>query len=353
MNVAGIEALLADVAAVMADNAGRSDEGAIAAARRLYADEDAAGLAVVFAGDELTNFWAPWRHRPPVHRERDRAAVGAVTLVNEAREARTFEPGDLTIEHAATAAVYMNTGGGTLPARGRLVLPVEALVPGEAGTAAPGELTVLDPPIAGVRVTNDAAVIGADGWTDAEYRTALLSPDELSRAARAARFPSGALIGATRAREVATSGRAPRVHVAGMAGAITNPTQLRALRSAMRLSADPAPAENRPITIDVDLTVNDVLAPSNGTLTSIVVAALAAHVPTIPFGGRVYVDALDTVARVAFGVTARRTAAGGFEVDPEVSYVTTIAVTAPAADVVLRAAEVATIGAINVSITRV
>lgn len=352
MNSSGIQALLDDISALLAGSSGRSGDLRRALASQLYPDHDAAGLAECFTGEDLGGFWRSWRHPSGGTRQSVRCASGAVTLRAARHSGQTFEPGELTIEHATTSAEYVNITGGQLVSGGSLSVRVEALVAGEAGTAAPGTLTVLNPGVSGVNVTNESPVIGADAWTDAEYRAALLSDDALSRAARSARSTGGTLVGATRAREVSVYRTS--VYVAGPSGGITSENDLALLRRALGLDigSPPLAAKDVALTVDVDLTVDDGSAPNNTALENTVLASVSAHISAIPIGGVVYIDAIDTAARAGFGMKAN-VAGSTLSVTAEAAYVTSLAVTAPVADVVLAASEVATLGTLNVNITRV
>lgn len=84
----------------------------------------------------------------------------------------TVAIGDLVVAHEATGHTHRNITGGTIPAGGTLPLTFEAEVAGASRNAAPGELTSLVTPLAGVTVNNPAGPTqnGEDEESDASLK---------------------------------------------------------------------------------------------------------------------------------------------------------------------------------------
>lgn len=80
--------------------------------------------------------------------------------------------GDLVVAHEATGHTHRNVTGGVLAAGGTLPVTFEAEVAGSSRNAAPGELTVLVTPLAGVTCTNPAGptLNGEDEESDASLK---------------------------------------------------------------------------------------------------------------------------------------------------------------------------------------
>lgn len=353
-----IAALRAEAAEVRGNEA-RSPEMRAILAEELYPALDAAGFE---ATTEDLRWWGRWRaRREPAPAA---AARGEIVLKNTSGAAHSFAAGELVLEHGTTGARYRNLAAAELPEGSAgsprwLKVAVEAEEPGEGSTAAPDTVDTLTTPIAGVTVTNPAALLGVDAEDDASFRVALKNADPLSVAVRQARRADATLIGATRAVMVGDE-----LRVASPSGGDLAAGDLALLPEAVgEPSASAANATLVAIAVSYALEVVDVEAPADPTLEASIESGLAAYLATLPItGATVHADALDTVIRAALGMTTstllRRGSGPSYATRPLAlvgggSALVSLSVTVPAADVALAPGAVPVLGAVTPTITRV
>lgn len=347
-----IEVLRTSIRDLLAGDLQRSPEARPIMRAPLYPQVDSAGFVELLEGTDL-EFWAQWRYAPAEpRRESGSAARGSVDLTSSAAAAHTFDPGELVALHGGGAR-YRNLDGGTLPAGGKLRLTVEAEEPGAASIAAPGTLTALETPIAGVAVTNPSALAASDPQTDAAFRTAMRSNDDASRAARAVRRADGTLVGVTRARLDGST-----VQVATATGGDVAPADLDLIPPVLAGVTDAENASETTVPVTYELEVLDASAPPTVDLEDAIATAVAAHLATVPIDGVLYADALDTAIRAALGMRIRNLRAGGpaelpLVLDDGSSALVSLTLTQPAADVPLSGGAVPVVGTVTATTTRV
>lgn len=98
-------------------------------------------------------------------------ATGTATLTNAGGGVYTLTAGQLVVANALTGKSYTNLVGFTLGSGATLDVSVRAIEQGSASNAIAGAVTKLVSVLAGVTVTNAAAIVGADDETDADLRT--------------------------------------------------------------------------------------------------------------------------------------------------------------------------------------
>lgn len=295
-----------------------------------------------------------------VERDPGAFATGSVTLSNAGGGLYSGGPGDLVVR--AGAKTYRNTAAFTLnPLQVGLVVPVQAVELGTAGSAAAATITALETALPGVTCTNAAALIGRDVETDLALRSrclekvGTLSPngprDAYSFVARSAVRADGTAIGVTRVRTVADGSGGVTVYVATATGGVTgtqgNPaTDLGAIAAAIWESVEPlavtatissAVATSVPVTYE--LWVSDTIGLTADQIETAIEAALLSFIATHPIGG--YWLAGEVVGRVY--QSAIETAIGAAVAGRQVR----IEVTIPAADVDLAENAAPVLGAIN------
>jgi hypothetical protein len=189
-------------------------------------------------------------------------------------------------------------------------------------------------------------LVAADAPTDEGFRTALRSDDTASKKARATRRADGTLVGATRAQKVGSV-----LYVASATGGDLSESDLALVSSAAENATDV------PVDVTYGLEVDDAAAPATSTLTDAIAARLGSHLATVPIGGTAPLDAIDTAIRAALGMRVTGLSTYGRTVPPlqqdGSSALVSLSVSAPAADVELGDGEVAVLGTVTPSVTRV
>lgn len=102
-------------------------------------------------------------------------ANGAVTLVNPGGGTFNYEPGQVTFLNSTTAATYVNTQAIALTPLSTQTVNVQAVNPGSASNAAPGQIDTLQTTMLLVTVSNALAVLGSDAMLDADLLTMCLN----------------------------------------------------------------------------------------------------------------------------------------------------------------------------------
>lgn len=313
------------------------------------------GFAELAEGKTLT--LAAW-HGRRVARIEATYAEGSITLTNTGGGVYVLDADDLIVANVESGKQFRNVAPVALGALESATVGIRAVEAGAASTSAPGEIAALVTPLLGVTVTNPAPVVGADEETDAELRArydarlGALSPmgpwDAYTYAARMATRLDGSRVAVSRVRTVPDGAGGLTVYVAtasgGVSGVVGNlATDLGAVDEAIAQSAEPlaitavaASAAVVPVPVTYKAWVLNTSGLSPAQITERIEDALVAWFAVQPIGGhrvgvvgRLYHDAIRTVIGSSI---------------PEIFHVE---LTAPAADVVLAASEVAVLGAVT------
>ncbi len=94
-------------------------------------------------------------------------AAGEVTFSNSGGAVINVGANEMIVRSTETGARYRVPAAFIIPANGSVTVDVEAIEPGSASSAAPGEIDTLETPVARITVTNAAAIVGLDAETDA------------------------------------------------------------------------------------------------------------------------------------------------------------------------------------------
>lgn len=296
-----------------------------------------------------------------VTREAAVYATCPVTLTNAGGGVYTFAAGDLVVSASGSGATYRNTTGGTLNALGTLALDVQADVAGTGGSAAPGDIDTITSPAIGssVTVANTDAAIGTDEESDAALRLrcreslAAISPDGAAAAydyvARSATRVDGTAIGITRTRVTGGTGTVSLV-IADDGGApagadVTRVDDLIQTQVVpVGVTATVTAATGVPIAIVYTAYVPTTTTDTDGEIETAVQDALEAWLPTVPIGG-------SRITSPGTGYVWHDRLRGVIAGAHEAIYHVTLST--PAADTALADDEVATLGTITPTITRV
>lgn len=102
-------------------------------------------------------------------------ATGTVTLANSGGGVYTLNAGELVVANVLTGKTYTNLAGFTLSPGASLDVSVRAIEQGAASNGTPGTVTTLVSVLAGVTVTNAAAIVGSNDELDSDLRTRCLN----------------------------------------------------------------------------------------------------------------------------------------------------------------------------------
>lgn len=135
---------------------------------QLIADGVASGFLGTAKGDWLT-LLAQYVYN--VQRPTASFASGPLTFTNEGGSIGTFAPGDFIVQNAVTKKTYQNTDlfsivAGSFSSPSTVTVNFQAQTAGAAGTANPGDISVLITSMNGVSVTNLASLVGLDAMPD-------------------------------------------------------------------------------------------------------------------------------------------------------------------------------------------
>lgn len=333
----------------------------------LFEPQDSAGFLEVLPAFEQ---WASWRFGSlptavPLGRGAT-SARGTADVANGSAAPVSFATGELVLERAGVH--YRNLEPIFLAVGKSKTARIEAEAGGEGGTALAGSTLTLDPPIVGVTAVAASDLVGGDAVSWLELLTALRNLDAFSTFLRGLRRADLTPRFVTRGRDAEGL-----LSVAGPSGALSSPdiervrTLLRAFPARTALGFDVSRIESLesattaavPVayTLQVLDELDGVPTPPNVDLAAAIAARLADLVKTIPIGPTTLRrSVVDTAARAALGmvVTSEKLptldALSRYPGAP--SALVSLTITAPAADVVLAPHEVAVLGAITPSITR-
>jgi len=295
-------------------------------------------------------------------------AEGAVTLTNTSGGIYALDPDDLIVFNPDTKKTYRNTAPLTLGALTTLTdVPIRAVEAGADSSAAPGTIRELETVLAGVTVSNPFALVGLDPELDPELRTrsleklGSLSPmgpwDAYTYAAKTAvRLADGSNVGVTRVRTSRDGYGNVWAYVATATGAVLGDaedptTDLGAVNEAIQRSAAPLAVTAHTVSataLPVPITYT-VWVYNTGATVAQIQTAIADNLTLFfqdePIGGNVIGAATGQIYRTALE------AAIGATYYPPKSLVPLpifrIAISVPAADVVVGVNEVPVLGTVT------
>jgi phage-related baseplate assembly protein len=300
-----------------------------------------------------------------VERELATFAAGSATLVNSGGGVYTVDPGDLILSNPDTGKTYRNTSAFTLNGLATLIIPIVANEAGAASTAVPNGISVLETPLAGVTVTNAAALVGLDEESDAvlksrcEAKLGSLSPngpwDAYAFIAKSSKRSDGTTIGVTRTRVVPDGYGNVELYVATATGAVSGiasdpTTDLGAISDAIQrksvplaVTADVLSATAQTFALTYSVWMYNTSGRTNAEVQDAIETSVAAYLSMQPIGGnvisgggKVYRSDLIGVIRAVF---------------PE--HIFRVDITTPALDVDVPAYAVLMLGTVNRTITQI
>jgi phage-related baseplate assembly protein len=327
----------------------------LASLSELAAHLASSGFLALSAGEWLT---LVARYVYGVERFTGAFASGDLSFDNAGGGVYTGGPGDLIGRNSGTGKTYRNTAAFTIGSGATgVIIPFQAVELGTASTSTPGTIDTLVTPLAGVTVTNPAALIGADAESDEALRLRCveklgsLSPngprDAYAYIARST-ILDGANVGVTRVKTTADGIGGVDVYLADatgtLSGTVGDPTtKLGAVDEGIQTQCAPlaitarthaASAKSIAVTYELwirrrSMSDSDVQGAVTTQLTSWMSSQpIGGH--DIGAGGKVYVSAIESV----IGAT-------------EVLDVIRVVVTVPAADVTIAATEAPVVGVIT------
>jgi phage-related baseplate assembly protein len=290
-----------------------------------------------------------------VERSAGSFASGDVQFTNTSGFLYAGSAGDLTARNPTTGKTYRNTAAFTIGAGASGTIAFEAVELGSDSTSAPGTITSLSTPLAGVTITNGLAFVGTDPEDDAALRlrcsekVGTLSPngtrDAYAFAARSATL-NGQAVGVTRVRTFADGVGGVDLYVATASGVVTGTvgdtsTPLGAVDAAAQAMVPEGvtlrthSATAHAIDVTCELWVRSSLTAD--AIVDAISLALTDWLATRPIGGhdlgaggKVFLRAIETVIGATEGI-------------PEVI---DVAVTLPIGDVAIATTEAPTLGAV-------
>ncbi len=314
------------------------------------------GFGDLLPSDDWADIWAVSRFN--VTRVAATSATGLVNLTNATVTQHDLDPGELIVAHATTGKIYRNTQAiSILASTGLNNVAIAADEPGIASNAAPGTITTVVSGGTGVGSTNPLSVLGTDKETTlalvtrARAKLGALSPngpkDAYNYVVTTPELTPGLSTPITRTRTVAseTTGDVS-VYLATASGAPSG-GDVTIAQDAIDTYAEPWGVTATAIAATpsvVAITYQAWISGSQLTSAQIQTAiesALATWFSTLSIGGyvippdtgAVYVSSLEQV------------------IGQSTPGILRVVVSVPAADVVLTANEVATLGTITPTIT--
>lgn len=321
------------------------------------------GFLELAAGDWLT---IVAREVYGVERNAGTFAAGNVTFNNTGGGVFTPAIGDVIVSNSTTGKTYRNTAAFSLGAfQTGVLVPFEAIEIGAASTAAPGDIDTLETVLLAVTVTNASALVGQDPETDADLRTrclartGTLSPNGPADAYRfvalSAVTSSGTPAGVTRVRTIPDGAGSVSVIVATPSGPVLGTigdtsTALGAVDEAIQTQVVPLAvtaitisASAWTVAVTYQAWVKNSIGLTAPQIQSNVALALTDFLATMPIGGvrkvpgsgYVFVEQLEGVIAEAIGTD--------FLVD--------LAMSVPAADVLVALGGAPVLGTVTPTIT--
>jgi len=312
------------------------------------------GFLALSSGDWLTLVaWYVYgieRHAPTF-------ASGTLTLTNAGGGLYILEAGDLIARNGTTGATYRNTGPVTINPSSSTTVGVAAIEAGADGSAAAHAINALVTTLLGVSCDNAAAITGVDAEPDVALRQrcsemlGALSPmgpwDAYSSALRNATDPTGRNLDITRVSLVPNGYGLIDVYCATSTGTLPT-TDVPYATAAIELNAVPQaitavvhPAVQLIISVNATVYAYNTSGMTSAQFIAAIQAAVTTFIIAQPVGGNVITPPTGYVFQDGI-----RTAIAG--VAPEVFHVVLAG-----SDTALTPAQVATPGAINVTLTLV
>jgi len=284
-------------------------------------------------------------------------ASGTLTLTNAGGGLYILEAGDLIARNGTTGATYRNTGPVTINPSSSTTVGVAAIEAGADGSAAAHAINALVTTLLGVSCDNAAAITGVDAEPDVALRQrcsemlGALSPmgpwDAYSSALRNATDPTGRNLDITRVSLVPNGYGLIDVYCATSTGTLPT-TDVPYATTAIELNAVPQaitavvhPAVQLIISVNATVYAYNTSGMTSAQFIAAIQAAVTAFIIAQPVGGNVITPPTGYVYQDGI-----RTAIAG--VAPEVFHVVLAG-----SDTALTPAQVATPGAINVTLTLV
>lgn len=242
--------------------------------------------------------------------ERDTGSFASGNCTFDNAGAGVYAPaiGDVIVSNSATGKTYTNTAAFSIAAfETGVVVPMQAIELGSDSTSPAGFIDTMVTALAGVTVTNAAALVGTDEDTDPELRekclakTGTLSPNGPSDAYRfvglAATLDDGTPAGATRLTTTPDGEGNVVVYVADGSGALAGSigdttTSLGAVDDAIQTQTAPlavtatvssSTAQLIPVTYEV--WVKDTIGLTSTELIAKIATALTDYLASHPIGG--------------------------------------------------------------------
>lgn len=269
----------------------------------------------------------------------------------------TVGPQGLVVAHTTTGKTYRSTNTSSTLVSGSATFTMTAEEAGSDSNAAAGTLTDLVTTIPNATFTNTTAGVGLDAESDSNLRQRCrdareaLSPNGASGAydfvAKSALRDDGSAVGVTRVTTVEGTGTVA-VYVASASGALSGSdltlVQTEVLSKAEPLGVTASVSNATEVTVDVTYTafVPTSESTSDAAIQSAVQAALAAYFADAPIGGFT-----DAASRGIFHELIEGTISCAHE------GIFSVNVTVPTAGVTLAQNEVAVLGTVTPTITRV
>jgi hypothetical protein len=298
-------------------------------------------------------------------------ASGSISATNASGFAYAGGAGDLVVRNPTTQKTYASIAPWAIaPFAVGVVIPVRATEIGSASTSAPGAISALVTALAGVTVTNPAAVVGSDPPSDPQIKqqcldkTASLSPNGAPGAYRfvattATRLADGSAIGVTRVRLIPDGVFGIDGYFADGSGTIAGPDltrvddllQTQTVPEGITLRSHAATA--LPIAVTWTHWIRNTSGLTSAQILQIEKDAITAYLANVPIAGetlggpapgKVYVSALEGVISRAVDIAVKNTG-------PTLTI--RVDVSVPAADVVVTATQAPVAGALNGTINQI
>lgn len=283
--------------------------------------------------------------------DRPEATSGTSTITLSNTEGRYYNlaAGEVTVMNLATGATYHSTAALVLPRGTTATLAVEADAPGADSSANANEIDTIVSTMLGVAITASTAAVGTDALDDAALRTLCRAtlgalspngpPDAYEYVARTPTLSLAPNVTRAAAIEDSTYGNVT-LYLAGDSGPVTA-GDVTKVQTAIELWAKPLcikpTASNTtalPITITASVTGEDIPA----AIDALSEVTLAAYMRTVLLGAQGGVVSRAAIYRAILDAAEN---AGASNV--------LVNLAAPAADVTLTTAQVATLGTVTIT----
>lgn len=322
------------------------------------------GFLLLAAGDWLE---VKARHDYGVEKITGTFAAGDVLLTNSGGGVYNVAIGDLVVRHETSGKTYRNTAAFTLNASSTATVPVQAIELGSDSSAVPDTITEFETPLAGVTVTNPAALVGLDQESDTQLQDRCLAKlgelsengpsDAYASIALSATTTNGEPAGVTRVTTVPDGAGGVDVYVATATGAVTGTvgdpsTPLGAVDEAIQTQVVPLAvtatvqsATALTIAVTYEVWVRASIGLTESEVQTLIENAITAFLASQPVGGSrkvagggfVFLEALGAAITDAVGT----------------AYLIDLAVAAPASDTAVSATQAPVAGTLTSTVNLV